>query len=200
MTVRCRRGGFRMSTIATPAAPPSGKPQPHRWTVTEFNRLGEMGWFEGRRAFLLDGVILEQGPMDPPHANALELLTEAIRTAFGTGWRFRIQTPLHIDQHNDPMPDLAVVAGRPGNHPDHPTTAALVVEVPDTTLDTDITEKAERYPTAGIADYWVLDLNSRRLLVFRDPVQLPVGLGTTAYRTHLTLNPADRVSPLAAPA
>jgi Uma2 family endonuclease len=97
------------------------------------------------------------------------------------------------------MPDLAVVAGRPGNHPNHPTSAALVVEVSDTTHDTDITEKAERYATAGIADYWVLDLNSRRLLVFRDPVPLPAGLGVTAYRTHLTFGPTDRVSPLAAP-
>lgn len=85
--------------------------------------MGELGWFERRRAYLLDGVILEQGPMDPPHANALEPLTEAVRAAFGSGWRFRIQTPLHVDSYNDPMPDLAVVAGKPGNHP-HLTTAA----------------------------------------------------------------------------
>jgi Uma2 family endonuclease len=173
-------------------------PQPHRWTTTEFNHMGEQGWFEGRRAYLLDGVVLEQGPMDPPHANAQELLTEVIRAAFGTGWRFRVQTPLHIDTYNDPMPDLAVVAGKPGNHP-HPTTAALVVEVADSTLDTDTTDKAERYATAGVADYWVLDLNAKRLLVFRDPKTLPAGLGATAYRKQLILSPTDRVSPLAAP-
>jgi Uma2 family endonuclease len=183
--------------ILLPPVPPT-RPQPHRWTTTEFNHLGELGWFEGRRAFLLDGVILEQGPMDSPHANALELLTEVIRATFGAGWRFRIQTPLHIDNYNDPMPDLAVVAGRPGNHP-HPSTASLVVEVADTALDTDITEKAERYASAGVADYWVLDLNGRRLLVFRDPKPLPAGLGATAYHTQLTLAPTDRVSPLAVP-
>jgi Uma2 family endonuclease len=137
--------------------------------------------------------------MEPPHADAIEVITELLRTAFGTGWRFRIQTPLHLDQFNNPMPDIAVVAGKPGYHPDHPTTAALVVEVADTTLGTDITEKAERYATAGITDYWVLDLNGRRLLVFRDPVALQAGLGATAYRTQLTLLPADRVSPLAVP-
>lgn len=183
--------------ILLPPTPPP-RPQPHRWTTAEFHRMGEMGWFEGRRAFLLDGVILEQGPMDPPHANALELLTEVIRAALGTGWRFRIQTPLQVDNYNDPMPDLAVVAGRPGNHP-HPTSASLVVEVADTTLDTDITEKAERYASAGVADYWVLDLNGRRLLVFRNPTPLPAGLGATAYRTQLTLAPTERISPLAAP-
>jgi Uma2 family endonuclease len=174
-------------------------PQPRKWTVAEFDRLGALGCFTGRRAFLLDGVILEQGPMEPPHTEALEVLTEHVRTAFGAGWRFRIQTPLHLDEFNNPMPDLAVVAGTPGYYGDHPVSAALVVEVADTTLQTDPTDKAERYATANIADYWVLDLNGGVLHVFRDPQPLPAGLGATAYRTRDVLGPNDSVSPLAAP-
>lgn len=191
-----------MSALLSPPPwkPSSVVPQPRKWTVAEFDHLGSLGCFAGRRAFLLDGVILEQGPMDPPHANALEVLTEALRTIFGAGWRFRVQTPLHLDQFNNPMPDLAVVAGQPGYHAGHPTTAALVVEVSDATLQTDLTDKAERYATAGIPEYWVLDLNGRRLHVFRDPQPLPTALGATAYRTHLLLGPADAVSPLAVPA
>ncbi|MBA4065801.1 MAG: Uma2 family endonuclease [Isosphaera sp.] len=187
-------------TLPTPPAPARVGPQPRRWTAVEFDTLGTHGFFDGRRAFLLDGVIWEQGPMDPPHADALEVLTEAVRAAFGAGWRFRIQTPLHLDADNNPMPDLAVVPGRPGFHNAHPTTAALVVEVSDSTLQIDLTEKAERYATAGIADYWVVDLNGPLLHVLRDPAPLPAGLGATAYRTHLTLGPADTVTPLAAPA
>lgn len=191
-----------MSVLTVPAplqsqSVPVG-PQPKKWTAVEFDTLGTQGFLAGRRAFLLNGVIWEQGPMDPPHANGVELVAEALRAAFGAGWRFRIQLPLHIDSDNNPMPDLAVVAGSPGNHP-HPTTAVLVVEVSDTTLQVDTTAKAERYATAGLADYWVLDLNGRRLLVFRDPGPLPATLGATAYRTQLTLGPADRVAPLAAP-
>jgi Uma2 family endonuclease len=182
-----------------PWQPSNVIPQPRKWTVAEFDSLGALGCFTGRRAYLLDGVILEQGPMEPPHADALEVLPELVRVAFGSGWRFRIQTPLHLDQFNNPMPDLAVVAGRVGYHPDHPTTAALVVEVADTTLQSDLTDKAERYATAGITDYWVLDLNGRQLHVFRNPQPLPVALGATAYQTHDTLGPNDTVSPLAAP-
>ena len=119
---------------------------------------------------------------------------------FGAGWFLRIQSPLHVDEHNDPLPDLAVVQGGPRDYFDcHPTTAVLVVEVSDTTLRSDLTEKAERYATAGVADYWVLDVENRQLHVFRDPQSLPKGLGATAYRTHLTLAPTDRVSPLAVP-
>jgi Uma2 family endonuclease len=173
-------------------------PQPRKWTVTEFDHLGSLGCFAGRRAFLLNGVILEQGPMDPPHAEALEVLNELIRAAFGSGWRFRIQTPLHLDEFNNPMPDLAVVAGNPGYYGDHPVSAALVVEVADTTLQTDLTDKAERYATAGIADYWVLDLNGSVLHVFRDP-QRNAALNVTTYQTHDTLGLNDTVSPLAAP-
>jgi Uma2 family endonuclease len=137
--------------------------------------------------------------MDAPHANGVERTDTAVRLAFGAGWRFRIQLPLVLGLHTDPVPDVAVVAGVLVGNPDHPTTAALVVEVSDTTLDTDTTEKAELYATAGIADYWILDLNSRQLFVFRDPVPLPAGLGATAYRTRLTLGPTDSISPLAAP-
>jgi Uma2 family endonuclease len=72
-----------------------------------------------------------------------------------------------------------------------------VLEVSDTTLALDLTEKAELYATAGIADYWVLDLTGRRLLVFRDPA--PVAAGGAAYRTHQTLAPSESVAPLAAP-
>ena len=174
-------------------------PQPRKWTVTEFDHLGSLGCFTGRRAFLLNGVILEQGPMDPPHAEALEVLNEHIRTAFGSGWRFRIQTPLHLDEFNNPMPDFAVVAGTAGYYGDHPVSAALVVEVADTTLQTDLTTKAERYATAGIADYWVLDLNAGVLHIFRNPQALPAALGAVAYQTHDILKPNDTVSPLAAP-
>ena len=80
----------------------------------------------------------------------------------------------------------------------HPTTAALVIEVADTSLNYDITAKAELYATAGIADYCVLDVDGRRLFVFRDPA--PVPDGGSAYRTQLALGPADSVAPLAAPA
>ena len=72
-----------------------------------------------------------------------------------------------------------------------------MVEVADSTLARDTTVKAEMYATAGIADYWVLDLAHRELLVFRDPATLPDG--GAAYRTHFTLDATESVSPLAMP-
>ena len=71
------------TTLQPPTSPPpegfTPRPMPVLWTVEQFNQMGDMGWFEGRRPFLLDGVIWEQGPMDPPHAIALGLATQVLR-------------------------------------------------------------------------------------------------------------------------
>lgn len=186
-----------MSTVAVPAPTLSSPPRPLLWTVGDFHRIAETGVFEGRRPILLRGVLLEQGPTNSPHALAIELVMETLQATFGTGWRTRVQLPLVLGQETDPMPDIAMVVGSARGATDHPTTAALVVEVSDTTLALDLTEKADLYATAGIMDYWVPDVSSRRLLVFRDPA--PIAAGGAAYRTHLTLGPTDSVSPLAAP-
>ncbi len=184
-------------SIATPV--PSGPPRNLRWTVAQFHYLGDLGVFEGRRAKLIDGVLIEEGPMIPPHRYALELTAEALRLAFGSGWRVCVQLPLVLGQATDPVPDVALVAGSARGANAHPTTAALVIEVADTSLAYDTTTKAELYATAGVPDYWVLDVEHRELIVFRDPVSLPGGLWATVYRTRLTFGTADRVSPLAAP-
>lgn len=137
--------------------------------------------------------------MNPPHATALELLVEVLRTAFGTGWRLRQQMPLVLGQEIDPFPDVAMVAGNARTAPlAHPTTATLVVEVSDTSLTYDMTEKAELYATANVPEYWVLDLNARQLHVYRNP-QLNAALGVTAYQTHNIFDATATVSPLAAP-
>jgi len=73
------------------------------------------------------------------------------------------------------------------------------VEVSATTLDYDLTTEAELYATAGIAEYWVLDVEGRALHVFREPEPLPTGLGATAYRVRTTHAPSASVTSLAAP-
>ena len=169
-----------MSAIATLPAPATttpppatGWPRPLRWTVDLFHAVNSTGVFKGRRPMLIRGVLLEQGPMNPPHAIAVEILAELLRTVFGSGWRIRSQLPLVLGLDTDPFPDFAILAGTPRSHvPSHPTTAALVVEVSDTTLADDMTEKAELYATANIPEYWVLDLNARCLHVYRAPAPL----------------------------
>jgi Uma2 family endonuclease len=168
-----------------------------RWTREQYQRLGELGFFRNRRVQLLRGEIIEMSPQGWQHFTAISVAASILEAAFGPGFFVRQQGPLALGGEQ-PEPDIAVVPGSPRDYTAHPTTALLVVEVSDTTLTLDITRKAELYATANIADYWVLDVDGRRLLVFRDPA--PVPEGGAAYRTQLTLGPADSVAPLAAPA
>jgi Uma2 family endonuclease len=168
------------------------------WTANQFHNLGDRGVFEGRRAALINGIIIEEGPMSVPHRIALELTENALRTVFDTGWRVCVRMPLVLSEMTDPEPDVSVISGSPRGSSGHPTTAALVVEVADLSLSFDITTKADVYAVGSIADYWVLDLTNRRLLIFRDPQ--PIAAGGISYHTQLTLGPADTAAPLAAPA
>ena len=122
------------------------------------------------------------------------------RTAFAVGHVVSVQMPFDILSDTEPNPDLAVVVGSPRDYASaNPTTAALIVEVADSSLFLDTTTKAEKYATAGVQDYWVIDLENRQLIVFRDPAPLPADLGANAYRQRNTFGPDATVSPLAAP-
>lgn len=142
---------------------------------------------------LIAGVILEQGPMKSPHAITLGLVDEAIRNTLGTGWWLRQQMPLILDLDTDPEPDLAVVRGGLRDYPGHPRTADLIIEVADSSLRFDTNEKRLLYARAGIRDFWVVDIQGRGLLVFRDPK-------SGNYTTRMVLGPTDSISPLAVPA
>ena len=190
-------GGSLHASIRTVTARTSDRvpPQPRRWTTEEFHFVGSHGLFEGRRPILIDGAILEQGQATPAIACAIGLVADALHATFPSGWRIRQQQPLPLGSHTDPVPNVSIVRGSPRDTPGrHPTSASLIVEIADANnFVMNTTTKVELYASAGIADYWVLDLTGRQLLVFRDPH----GHG---YDTHLTFGPADRVSPLAAPA
>jgi Uma2 family endonuclease len=189
------------ATVTPPPRPkvtPSVGPSPWKWTRDEYYRLGELGFFNGRRVELIFGEIIEMSPIGWFHRVGCRKTAEFLERAFhGVAWIDRAE-PINLTD-SAPQPDVSVMLGKFEDYVAHPTTALLVVEVSDATLDFDLTTKAEVYATATIPEYWVLDVNARRLHVFRAPVPLPAGLGATAYRTHDVIEATGTVSPLAAP-
>lgn len=187
--------------VSTPPLPTVvTSPQPKRWTCAEFHELGERGLFEGKRAMLIDGVILEQGPMNPPHAGIVMKVTFVLQALFAPRAYPRVQLPLVLSQRTDPEPDIAIVLGVPDDHlRTHPTSAEIVVEIADSTLAFDVGEKASLYAAGGVADYWVIDVNNRQLLVFRNPHPDASAKHGHSYDAPLTFLPGQSVAPLAAP-
>jgi len=189
------------STILPPpfTAPTSVNfPQPKRWTSDEFHQLGDAGLLREKTLILVSGEILEMPPAGGPHDVALTLLDDMIRKVFSSGFVVRCQMSLVLGKSTDPVPDLAVVQGTARAFVQKPTTAALVVDVSDSSLDFDTGDKACLYASAGITDYWVVDLVNRRLMVFRDPRADAAKAFGFEYATITVRQPGDRMSPLAA--
>ena len=175
--------------------------QVRRWTRQEYEHLAAQGVFApAERVELIEGEIVAMTPQGTLHAAAIMLVQVALQRVFQVGYVVCVQLPLALGLRSMPEPDFAVVPGSPRDYRDeHPTTAVLVVEVADTTLEFDRSEKASAYAAAGIPDYWVLNLVDRVLEVFRDPGPQPGAPFGHGYRTHLRCGLADRVAPLAAP-
>ncbi len=190
-----------MSTIVLPGPfiEQTSDPKPIRWTQEQYYRLGELGFFQGQRVELIDGAIQVKSPQNGPHSMTIVLGHDALRIAFGAAFHVRVQLPLVLGATFDPEPDLEVISGHARQYPTHPTSAVLVVEVSDSTLAYDTQEKASLYAASGIVDYWVVDINNRQVIVFRDPQSDATQQFGFAYRLVQRLQSGNSIAPLAAP-
>jgi len=169
-------------TVATPV--------PHHWTREQYEQMIEAGILdEDDHVELIEGEIVTMSPRKGPHSTAVMLLLDALRAAYPKGFIVRPQLPLALDPDSEPEPDIAVVSGQPRDYRDaHPTTAILLVEVADTTLAQDRTQKVRLYARHGIPEYWILNVVDECLEVYRNPA------GDT-YQTKITLRRGDTVAP-----
>jgi Uma2 family endonuclease len=171
-----------------------------RWTRREYDRLIDTGLLgEDDPIELIEGRLVVAEPQRDPHARAVELVAEALRLALGRGWRVRVQLPLALGAESAPEPDVSVLRGTPRDAPSgHPTTAALVVEVADSSLPLDRGPKARVYARAGIAEYWIVSLIDRTLEVHREP-RRHAPRGRARYTAVERLGADAIIAPLAAP-
>jgi Uma2 family endonuclease len=177
------------------------EPKLKKWTREEYYKIAETGVFDGQHVELIKGEIFEMSPQKSEHAAVVAQLDKLLGSIFEPqGYSLRVQLPLDLGEDSEPEPDITVVAGEPMDYRDaHPTTAALIVEVAETTVRSDRAHKASLYAEAGIADYWIVNLVDRQLEIRRNPVpdpNQPYGFG---YADVTILTAAHSVSPLAAP-
>ena len=160
----------------------------HPLTVDDLAAMVDAGILgEDDHIELLDGVLVEMSPQGPAHLEAISRLTMLLApVAANAGLAVTPQCPLDVASAiSQPEPDLYVAAS--GGWYAYPTGALLVIEVSVTSRAVDLGRKAAIYAAAGIPDYWVLDLDNRRLVVHRDPVD-------DRYETVQALTDADVVT------
>lgn len=119
---------------------------------------------------------------------------------FGEGWLVRAHAPLALGRRSRPEPDISVVRGTARDFWDHaPATAALVVEISDTSLHLDRGRKSAIYAGAGIAEYWIVNLIGMVVEIRRDPRASDRSPRGRDYRSVQTLERGAIVSPVSAP-
>ena len=171
-----------------------------RWSRAEYDRLIELGAFEGDPIELLGGQLVVAEPQRPYHASAVSSAAYALMTALPQAWIVRTQLPVWLDDESEPEPDLAVVPGRPADYRlAHPARPVLIIEVAEASLAFDRKVKSSLYARAGSQDYWVVNLVDRVVEVYRNPVPDAAAAHAWSYETTTILNPPAAVTPLAFP-
>jgi Uma2 family endonuclease len=108
-----------------------------------------------------------------------------------------VSGPLVLGPLSEPEPDLMLLA-LPAHRYRHakPTAAdvLLLIEVADSSLAYDRGAKLALYARFGIREVWIVDLEGRRLHVFREP-----DAAQAVYRDSHVLDPDDSATPEALP-
>jgi Uma2 family endonuclease len=171
-----------------------------RWKRVEYERLVDLGVFEGDPVELIGGQLIVAEPKGSPHATAVGMANDALRAILPPGWIVRVQDPLALDDESAPEPDIALVRGRRADyrhaHPAHP---ALAIEVAQSSLSFDRQQKGSLYARAGVQDYWIVNLVDGVLEVYRDAAPDASAPYGWRYRSIQTLSPSAVVTPLALP-
>ncbi len=163
-----------------------------RFSLSQYERMVETGVFAGefhQRVEFIRGEIRQMNPIGHPHTVVVDFLN---------AWSFRVatleklvriqETVLLPASGSAPEPDVMWAIEK--DYTNHPQgrDVLLLVEVADTSLRTDCGEKAVLYSESGIPEYWVADIEGRKLIVFREP-------SSEGYRDRQELAGDDVICP-----
>ncbi len=134
--------------------------------------MAEVGLFLHERVELLEGTIITMSPQNSPHTGTVHRLLFVLSRVLGTTAYVRVQAPIILNDWSEPEPDIAIcqpdqfdyTRGHPQAHQ-----VFLVIEVADTSLAYDRTQKARAYASSGIPEYWIVNLIVRRIEVLTVP-------------------------------
>jgi Uma2 family endonuclease len=143
-----------------------------RFTVDEYHRLIEIGFFGDEESFeLVEGWLLPKMTKKPPHEFALSYLDDFIAARISKKLLRRCQLAITLAD-SEPEPDLAIVKGpreKYGDQHPHAEDVLLVIEVADVTLRRDRGQKLRAYARAGIPTYWIVNVKARQIEVHSLP-------------------------------
>ena len=173
------------------------KPFKRLYSLEEFFTMGEAGLFKDQRVELIDGEVIVLPPQGKAHSQAVRRLTERLVLQFHGRAFVSTQCPLILDGVGKLYlePDLALLHLPQERYDEkvvEPADVQLIIEISDSTLSDDRTDKLKRYADNGVLEYWIFNVGSAKLEVYREPEG-------GRYTTQLEFDAGQRVAPLEFP-
>ncbi len=155
----------------------------YKWSIDRYHRAIQTGILDDQSVELLQGEIIAMSPEGEYHAYYNTEVADYLRLLLGAKAKIRDAKPITLPNDSEPIPDIAIVQPLGAlylEHHPYPENILWLIEFAKTTLKKDLGMKKEIYATAGIPEYWVVNLQAVELHVFRD-------LFAGTYRQELTL-------------
>ncbi|MGK7929017.1 MAG: Uma2 family endonuclease [Spirulina sp.] len=166
-----------------------------RFTIDDYHRLGDLGFFaESDRTELIRGEIIQMPNQKPPHSVVNSRLVKRLILMLGEQALVRGQEPIILPSDSEPLPDVAIVKARQDEYLDshpYPPDIILLIEISETSLKYDRETKLSLYAENGIADYWIVNLVNNYLEVYSEPYQNQTG--EFSYRSRRIFLPHETV-------
>ena len=124
------------------------------------------------RLELLEGEIYEMSPIGSPHAACVKFFNMLFNRLFNGKLLVGVQDPIRLNDFSEPQPDITLLSWRDDFYKSlHPTPAdvLLVIEVADSTVETDRSYKIPLYAQAGIAEAWLVNLPAEQVELYASP-------------------------------
>lgn len=134
-------------------------------------------------------------PIGDHHVSCLNRLVTLFAPLAAREATLSVQNPLVLDRHKEPQPDLALLRYRADGYQakrPHADDCLLVIEVGDTSAESDRQTKIPLYAQAGIREAWLVDLPEDRIEVYRRPTG-------GRYPPAATVLRGDTLAPVAFP-
>lgn len=147
--------------------------QRHRLCRADYHRMADAGIFsEDDPIELIAGELVDRPPIGDEHAGLTTQLNHLIYRSGVQDALVSVQSPLVLDDHSEPEPDLMLLRFRADYYKHAKPRAAdvlLLIEVADSSLSDDRSVKRPLYAQHGIAEVWIVNLQDRVAEVNRDP-------------------------------
>lgn len=162
---------------------------PKRFTLADYHRLIELGFFaEDDRVELIRGELVQMAAKGTLHSVCNTKLIRELDRLVSNCAVIRGQEPITLRTDSEPEPDVVVAKGQADDYLSHHPYSddlLLVIEVSDSTLEYDQTQKLALYAQNQISDYWIVNLVHNQLECYSLPYQNAQGFGYRLKRIVL---------------